>query len=269
MADCTCINREPGISVAEWREVMGVPADCELTAAQEGEIYEALLQADEDVARYAGWWPSATEVCEEIPVAIRYGGCQFTRAGASRWVTLAYGKVQSVLGVEFLRRGAAGDDSVCYVASPGAICVLDSDYGSVELADNAAAGCGCPQDIERVRIRYISGGDCDGEMRWKRLLSRYAATLLCSPFLCGVDLRCDGWDLYSLSETTQTDEFQRTTDDGGGWKEVVTTTTVTNTKEQRLPQNPRDYESPFGHTRAGVQLWRFLSNRRRLRAYRL
>lgn len=269
MADCACINREPGISVAEWREIMGIPADCELTAAQEGEIYEALLQADEDVARYAGWWPSATEVCEEIPVAIRYGGCQFTRAGASRWVTLAYGKVQSVLGVEFLRRGSAGDDGVCYVASPGSICVLDGEYGSVELADNAAAGCGCPQDVERVRIRYISGGDCAGEMRWKRLLSRYAATLLCSPFLCGVDLRCDGWDLFSLSETTQTDEVQRTEDSGGDWKEVTTTTVVTNTKEQRLPQNPRDYESPFGHTRAGVQLWRFLSNRRRLRAYRL
>jgi hypothetical protein len=43
----------------------------------------------------------------------------------------------------------------------------------------------------------------------------------------------------------------------------------TNTREQRLPQNPHDYQSPFGHTQAGVQLWRYLKSRRRLRAYRL
>lgn len=280
MAECEySAEREPSLSVAQWREIVGFPADCVLSVAQEQDIDEALRQADEDVALYAGWWPSATEVCEEIPVAIRYGGCFFARAGASRWVTLRFGKVQAVTDVAFLRRDAAfdaqGAAGGCYVVEPGAICVIDGQYGSVELDNRAAGRCGCPADIDRVRIRYVSGNPLPtspslGEAfpHFSRLLARYAGTLLCSPHLCGVDLRCDGWDSLTLTETTQTDDFQRTEENDGDWKEVTTATMVTNSKAQRLPQNPQDYQSPFGHHRPGVQLWRYLKARRRLRAYR-
>ncbi|MCL4864069.1 MAG: hypothetical protein KJZ93_31970 [Caldilineaceae bacterium] len=271
MAECEYdTEREPSLSVAQWREVMGLPAGCVLTLAQEQEIHEALLQADEDVALYAGWWPAPTVVCEEIPVAIRYGGCFFARAGASRWVTLRFGKVQAVEQVAFLRRDAGFDAQDmaggCYGVTAGAICVIDGQYGSVELDNRAAGRCGCPADIDRVRIRYVSGDS--GPLRFSRLLARYAGTLLCSPHLCGLDLRCDGWDSFTLTETTQTDEVQRTEDNDGDWKEVATSTAVATSKEQRLPQNPQDYQSPFGHHRPGVQLWRYLKARRRLRAYR-
>jgi hypothetical protein len=270
MAECEyCQGRAPSLSVVGWREAMGLPAECPLTPAQEVDVYEALLQADEDVALYAGWWPAPTAVCEEIPVAIRYGGCFFARAGLSRWVTLRFGKVQAVHEVQFLRRPGGCTPGVdCYAVAAGSICVVDGQYGSVELDDRAATDCGCPVDIERVRIRYVSGDGCT-DVRFSRLLARYAATLLASPHLCGLDLRFAAWDSYTLTGLEQAEEVKYTEDDDGDWSRVTTTSTGVKTQEHRLPRNPRDNQSPFGPTRAGVQLWRYLKGRRRLRAYRL
>jgi hypothetical protein len=274
MAACeSCPERQASLTVTQWQMLVGLPTDCTLTPAQAGDIAEALLQADEDVALYAGWWPLPTQVCEEIRVAIRYGGCFFARAGLSRWVTLRFGKVQRVESVEFLRRpGGCTPGVECYIAAPGAICVVDSQYGSVELDVRSAVGCGCPADIERVRIRYVSGDGCDAAdaPRFARLLARYAATLLPSPHRCGLDLRFDDWDSYTLAETetehTQEDIFGSDLDLND---RTMTDRTLTKSKEGRLPQNPTDYQCPFGPTRAGVQLWRYLKSRRRLRAYRL
>jgi hypothetical protein len=274
MAACqSCPERHPSLHVAQWQEMVGLPADCTLTPAQAGDVAEALRQADEDVALYAGWWPLPTQVCEEIRVAIRYGGCFFARAGLSRWVTLRFGKVQRIERVEFLHRPGSCTPGVdCYVAAPGAICIVDSQYGSVELDVRSTVGCGCPADIERVRIRYVSGDGCevDDAPRFARLLACYAATLLPSPHLCGLDLRFDDWDSYTLSESetehTQEDIFGSDLDLND---RTITDRTLTKSKEGRLPQNPQDYQCPFGPTRAGVQLWRYLKSRRRLRAYRL
>ncbi len=260
------------LSVNEWRTTMGLPTDCDLTPAQAEDVAAAIHQADEDVALYAGWWPTARQVCEEIPVAVQYGGCFFARAGLSRWVTLRFGKVQAVEAVEFLRRpGSCTEGDACYSAEPGAVCLTDSRYGSVELDVRSAAGCRWPNQIERVRIRYVSGDVGTGQpVRFRGLLARYAATLLCSPYLCGVDLRCDDWSSYTLTDT----EYERSEETIYGSQMNLDDYTETerwqtNTREQRLPQNPNDYQSPFGHTQAGVQLWRYLKSRRRLRAYRL
>jgi hypothetical protein len=269
MAECEYDQeREPSLSVAEWREIISLPADCVLTPAQELALHEALLQADEDVALYAGWWPAPTTVCEEIPVAVRSEGCCFARAGLSRRVTLRFGRVQRVEAVEFLRRAGGCTPGVdCYRVTPGAICVVDRRYGMIELDPWAAASCAA--NLERVRIRYVSGNG--GEMGGLRgLLARYAATLLPSPHLCGLDLRLDGWERYTLSdsETEQRQEHRF-----GMALELTERTlaerTLTKRKEQRLPQYANAAYSPFGSTPAGLQLWRYLKSRRRLRATRL
>jgi hypothetical protein len=269
MAEYECgLEREPSLSVVGWREVMGLPADCLLTPAQELAIHAALLQADEDVALYTGWWPAPTVVCEEIPVTVRAGECCFARAGLKRRVTLRFGRVQRVEGVEFLRRPGGCTPGVdCYAVEVGAVCVVDRRYGTVEL-DPWAAGS-CPVHVERVRIRYVSGSGRElGGLRG--LLARYAATLLPSPHLCGLDLRLDGWEHYTLtdSETEQRQEHRF-----GMALELTERTlserTLTRSKEQRLPPNPNAAHSPFGSTPAGVQLWRYLKSRRRLRATRL
>jgi hypothetical protein len=263
-----CPEREPSLSVAGWREAISLPADCVLTPAQELAIYEVLLQADEDVALYASWWPAPTVICEEIPVAIRSGECCFARAGLSRRVTLRFGRVQRVEAVEFLRRAGGCTPGVdCYAVEVGAICVVDRRYGTVELDSWAAVSC--PAHLERVRIRYVSGNG--GELGGLRgLLARYAATLLDSPHLCGLDLRFDGWDCYTLtdSETEQRQEHRL-----GMALEInernLTDRTLTKSKEQRLPLHAHAAHSPFGSTPAGLQLWRYLKSRRRLRATRL
>jgi hypothetical protein len=269
MAEYECgPEREPSLSVAEWREVMGIPANCVLTPAQELALHEALLQVDEDVALYTGCWPALTTVCEEIPVAVRADGCSFARAGLSRRVRLRFGRVQRVEAVGFLRRPRGCTPGVdCYAVTPGAVCVVDRQYGTVELDPWAAASC--PRAVERVRIHYVSGNG--GELgRMRSLLARYAATLLPSPHLCGLDLRLDGWERYTLSdsETEQRQEHRL-----GMALEInernLTDRTLTKSKEQRLPLHANTAHSPFGSTPAGLQLWRYLKTRRRLRATRL
>jgi hypothetical protein len=104
------------------------------------------------------------------------------------------------------------------------------------------------------------------------LLARYAATLLCSPFLCGVDLRCDPWDTFILTDTHHevTHEVQVAEKAG----EITTVTTDTDrtlvtVDQQRYPQNPSEFESPFGHLPAQVALWRYVRPRRRVRILRV
>jgi hypothetical protein len=123
--------------------------------------------------------------------------------------------------------------------------------------------------FERVRIRYVSGSG--GELGGLRsLLARYAATLLPSPHLCGLDLRLEGWDNYTLteSETEQRQEHRL-----GMALEInernLTERTLTKSREQRLPPNANAAYSSFGPTPAGLQLWRYLKSQRRLRAARL
>jgi hypothetical protein len=258
-----CQEREPSLSVAGWREAIGLPADCVLTPAQELAIHAALLQADEDVALYAGWWPAPTSIFEEIPITVRAGECCFARAGLSRRATLRFGRVQRVEGVEFLRRaGGCAPGVDCYAVEAGAICVVDRRYGTVEL--NPWATVSCPAGLERVRIRYVSGnGGVLGHLRG--LLARYAATLLSSPHLCGLDLRLDGWEIYSLSDS----ETEHKQEHSFGLAPEFTERTLTKRKEQRLPQPGNAAHSPFGSTAAGLQLWRYLKTRRRLRATRL
>jgi hypothetical protein len=261
-------ERAPSLSVVQWREAMGLPADCLLTPAQEVAIHEALLQADEDVARYASWWPAPTVTCEEIPVAIRSGGCCFARAGLSRRATLRFGRVQRVEAVEFLRRaGGCTPDVDCYVVTPAAVCVVDRRHGTIELDPWAAASCAA--HLERVRIRYVSGNG--GELGGLRsLLARYAATLLPSPHLCDLDLRFDGWERYTLTESDtehkQEHAFGMALEFTG---RTLTDRTLTKRKEQRLPLHANTAYSPFGSTPAGLQIWRYLKSRRRLRATHL
>jgi hypothetical protein len=50
---------------------------------------------------------------------------------------------------------------------------------------------------------------------------------------------------------------------------TLTDRTLTKRKEQRRPQPANAAQSPFGSTPAGLQLWRYLKSRRRLRATRL
>jgi hypothetical protein len=153
----------------------------------------------------------------------------------------------------------------------GAVCVIDAEYGAVELDDGAAAGCECPADIDRVRLCYVSGDvGADQAPRFAQLLAHYAATLLPSPHLCGMDLRFDGWDSYTLTDT----EVEHKQEDVLGSDlqindRTITDRTLTKRKEQRLPADPLNNRSPFGPTHAGVQLWRYLKSRRRVRAFRL
>jgi hypothetical protein len=115
------------------------------------------------------------------------------------------------------------------------------------------------------------------------LLARYAATLLCSPLLCGIDLRCPPWDTYTLTATeeqTETTHELKThidyEDHAVSVDEVVTdeseatvTTTVTRTTQHRYPQNAQEFASPFGHLPAQVALWRHLRPLRRVRVLRV
>jgi hypothetical protein len=269
MAEYECgPERAPSLSVPQGREAIGLPADCVLTPAQELTIHEALLQADEDVALYTGWWPAPTVVYEELPVTVRAGECCFARAGVSRRATLRFGRVQRVEAVEFLRRAGGCTPGVdCYRVTPGAVCVVDRRYGTIELDPWAAVSCAA--NLERVRIRYVSGNG--GELGHLRsLLARYAAALLPSPHLCGLDLRFDGWERYTLtdSETEQRQEHRL-----GMALEInernLTERTLTKRKEQRLPLHAHAAQCPFGSTAAGLQLWRYLKSRRRVRATRL
>jgi hypothetical protein len=274
-----CGVRANSISVENFCGLHGVDPTC-LNDVQRGEIERVLFLADEQVASYAGWWPAPTQLCEEIPVGIRYGTCLFTRAGAARGITLRYGKVTSIDQVEFMRRPSRS----CQGVTPGegdevetgAICVVDAEYGAIELDDRVVAQGGYPRDIERVRIHYTAGR-CDPLVHpLLFLLARYAATLLGSPLLCGVDLRCGPWDTFTLTdtedETTTTQEESRT-DAPGGVTTVVRAETVNRrlvtTDQQRYPQNPSDFESPFGHLPAQVALWRYLRPRRRVRILRV
>jgi hypothetical protein len=298
MAECeVCAPRTPSLTLDLWATIMQLPANCQLTPAQTADVLYTLEQVDEDVANYAGWWPTPTAICEEIPVAVRYGTCLFTRAGTSRWVTLRYGKVRAIESVEFLRRASAGCDpqGSCYSVETGAICLTDAEYGSVELNVQSQAICRCPADVERIRIRYTSGY-CEarsqiGAQPFAYLLARYAATYLESPVLCGVDLTGDAWQTYSLTDTeaestvTTETSHELTThidyeDNQVSVDEVVTdetdTTTTTNedralttTRQVRRPENPLDRQSAFGLLPAQLALWRFLRSRRRMRAYRL
>jgi hypothetical protein len=161
-----CDLRTASISVENFCGMHGVDPTC-LRDVQRGEIERVLFLADEQVAYYVGWWPAPTALCEEIPVGIRYGTCRFTRAGTSRGVTLRYGKVTAIDQVEFLRRPQVGCTGVvagnCYAVEPGAICVVDAEYGAIQLDDRHGAGCGYPRDIERVRIHYTP---LDAAIRW-------------------------------------------------------------------------------------------------------
>jgi hypothetical protein len=287
MADCeVCQPRVPSLSLALWATIMQLPEGCPLTPSQEADILYALEQADEDVATYAGWWPAPTAICEEIPVGIRYGTCLFTRAGASRGVTLRYGKVRAVERVEFLSgaRGQGGKVvAQCYTVEPGAVCVVDAEYGAVQLDDRAVFATLQPcnfASIERIRVRYTSGY-CSasseiGAQPFAYLLARHAATYLRSPILCGVDLRGDLWDTFTLTDTeeeTTTAHEEQVTHSPSGTTTVVRNETVNRalvtTDQQRYPQNPRDFDSPFGHLPAQVALWRYLRPRRRVKILRV
>jgi hypothetical protein len=279
MAECVYdLERQPSLSVAQWREMLGLPMDCLLSSAQEMEIGEALLQADEDVALYAGWWPAATSVCEEIPLKVHRGSIYFARTALRRSATLRFGKVRAIESVEWLRRterysalGVAPESAAnCLVATPGFLCLTDSQYGTVALAERNAGVGQCPPDIERVRIRYVSGDVAAGQTpRFDRLLARYAVSLLASPYLCGVDLRGDGWDRFTLTDTTQNDEVQTSEDEEGAATNTTRQTSSVTTKEQLRSLPAMAGQSPFGHTAAGLHLWRYLKPRRRTRIHRV
>jgi hypothetical protein len=272
-----CGVRTASISVENFCSLHGVDVNC-LTDAQRGEIERALFLADEQVALYAGWWPTPTQICEEIPVGIRYGTCLFTRAGASRGVTLRFGQVVSIDQVEFWR-GARGEGrgtgGACYAVSPGAICVVDREYGAIQLDDRAVFATLQPclfAPIERVHLHYTAG-QCEAVVQpFLFLLARYAATLLGSPFVCGVDMRGEPWDLFTLTNTEhEVTHDVKVTDAQGEITTVTTDTdrTLVTLAQQRYPQNPTDFESPFGHLPAQVALWRYLRPRRRVRILRV
>lgn len=272
----SCPPRYPSLSVAQWTAIMRIPAACQpLDAVTTNEIERAILRADEQISLYAGFWPLPTKICEEHEISRRLGRCQFTMAGQRGWITLCYGKVQSIDEVEFLR--LAGQNSCvreeCYSVEPGAVCLVDGDYGSVEIVDQIVGRCGYPQDISRVRIRYTAG-ECSLVEGFVWLIARLAASYLASPFLCGVDLRNDRWDFYNLGTTETTHEYVDKTDIGsdGGFDGAVRTTTdktVGTTKEVRAPLPQDWYLCPFGPTRAGYDMWQYLKPKRRLRAWRM
>jgi len=273
MAECEiCQVREPSVDVATWLAIMGINSvACPLTPGQTADLEFALRQADEDVAHYVGWWPSPVALCEEFGVRVQYGKggaarfCGFTRAGLSRWLTLRYGKVQSIDRVEFLyKRGSdlCMPNNGCYTAGVGAVCVVDAEYGSVELDERGAAAC-CGRNaaaVDRVRIHYTAGQCAAPAHPFGFLLARYAATYLCSPYLCGVDLRCDGWDVTSTTDIVR--DFKETIDYTDLARATAETTTTT-TKEVRLALPKNADACPFGRTWAGLRLWQFLRPRRR------
>lgn len=271
----TCPPRYPSLSVAQWRAILRIPAPCVIDDVTTNEIERAILRADEQIALYAGWWPLPTAICEEHEISRYKGRCRFAVAGNRGWITLRYGKVQRIDGVEFLRQagvnGCSSDE--CYTVDAGTVCLVDGDYGSVEINDRAVATWGCPPDISRIRIRYTAG-ECSLVEGLVWLLARLAATYLCSPFLCGVDLRNDRWDFYDLATTETTHETVDKVDLGSdhgfdGGIQTTTDKTVSTVAQHRAPF-PKDwYLCPFGPTRAGYEMWQYLKLKRRVRAWRL
>ena len=291
MAICvTCPAREPSVSVEEWKTLIRIPVTCALTAAEESEITRALLRADAEFARYAKFWPVATVVCEEHDLYFKSGRCRFDFGDDRGRLVLRYGKVQSIEEVEFLQKGSQtgncedGPSGECWTESKGSLCILDDESGLVELAQWQSTDC-VNYNLDRIRIRYTSG-DCG----YPDLLAPFAATFLPFPMLCGVDLRRDAWDRWTLTDTEHAVRDQ-TTDEGmsesisrsgttaaNNWSQGTnrSTTTVehevtdnTKIKEYRREPDKRDWACPWGLQPAQLALWRFLRGRRRMRAIRV
>ena len=273
-----CPPRVASISVEQWLSVMRIPATCVIDDITRNEIERAVLRADEEIANYAGWWPGVTAICEEHEIGVWKGRCRFAQAGARGWITLRYGKVRSIGQVEFLRlASSSGCDATeeCYSVESGAVCLVDGDYGSVEINSQSTATCSCPQDISRIRIRYTAG-ECGQLGAFPYLISRLAATYLCSPFLCGIDLRCDRWDFYDLNSNEAEHTGEETVNfegelDGStkSSSRKVTERTLAKTEQQHFPFPKNLYECPFGPTRSGWEMWQYLRSRRRLRIWRM
>ncbi len=283
-----CPPRVASISVAQWLTVMRIPATCVIDEVTRNEIERAVLRADEEIANYAGWWPGVTAICEEHEIGMWKGRCRFAQAGSRGWITLRYGKVRSIDQVEFLRAqgspastsSACGGSDECYTVEPGAVCLIDSDYGSVEIKPSASSMRSGPQDISnasisRIRIRYTAG-ECGQLGAFPYLIARLAATYLCSPFLCGIDLRCDRWDFYDLNSNEAEHTGQETVNfegelDGSvkSSSRVSTERTLAKTQQAHFPFPANLYECPFGPTRSGWEMWQYLRSRRRLRIWRM
>ena len=295
MAICvSCPEREASVSVEEWKTLMRIPVTCVLSPDEESEITRALLRADAEFARYAKFWPVATLVCEEHDLYFKSGRCRFDCGSDSGRLVLRYGKVQSIEEVEFLQKGPstssgcaaaepveAGD---CWTESKGSLCVLDDEFGLVELAQWQSTDC-VSYGLDRIRIHYTSG-DCG----FPDLLAPFAATFLPFPTLCGVDLRRDAWDRWTLTDTEHEVRDQTTEEEmsegisrsgttaANNWSQGTnrSTTTVehevtdnTKTKEYRREPDKRDWACPWGLQPAQLALWRFLRGRRRMRAIRV
>ena len=318
MAICvSCPAREASVSVEEWKTLMRIPVTCVLSPDEESEITRALLRADAEFARYAKFWPVATVVCEEHDLYFKSGRCRFDCGSDSGRLVLKYGKVQEIIEVEFLQRALrqaqgpaaasrqarrplsaaerstersrrspveaveAGD---CWTESKGSLCVLDDEFGLVELAQWQSTDC-VNYNLDRIRIRYTSG-DCG----YPDLLAPFAATFLPFPTLCGVDLRRDAWDRWTLTDTEHEVRDQTTEEEmsegisrsgttaANNWSQGTnrSTTTVehevtdnTKTKEYRREPDKRDWACPWGLQPAQLAMWRFLRGRRRMRAIRV
>jgi len=291
MAICvSCPEQEPSVSVAQFRQLMRLPATCVLSADAESEITRALLRADAEFAHYAKYWPAPTSVCEEHDLYFKSGRCRFDCGDDRGRLVLSYGKVSSIDGVEFLERGSQsgscsdGPGPECWTESKGALCVLNGDYGLVELARWQSTEC-VNYGLDRIRIRYTSG-DCG----YPDLLAPFAATFLPAPVLCGVDLRRDAWDRWVLTDTSNEVRDQTTDVDfsesisrsgatnANNWSQSTSRNTNTvehevtdlvKTKEYRREPDKRDWNCPWGLQPAQLNLWRFLRGRRRMRAIRV
>ncbi|CAN5733146.1 hypothetical protein BH10CHL1_BH10CHL1_06550 [soil metagenome] len=291
MAICvSCPERAPSVSLAQFKILMRLPPTCELAADEASEITRALLRADAEFARYAQYWPAPTRVCEEHDLYFKNNRCRFACGDTRGRLVLKYGKVERIEEVEFLQRGsqmvtcADGPSGECWTVSQAALCVLDGDYGLVELARWQASDC-VNYNLDRIRIHYTSG-DCG----FPDLLAPFAATFLPFPVLCGVDMRRDAWDRWTLTDTEhkvedkKVDEQMREgisrsgTTAANNWNQGTdrdTTTTThdviddTKVKEYRREPDKRDWHCPWGLQPAQLNLWHFLKGRRRLQAIRV
>lgn len=291
MAICvSCPAREPSVSVAQFKILMRLPLTCGLSADEEREILQALLRADAEFAHYAKYWPTPTAICEEHDLYFKAGRCRFDDGDMRGRLVLKYGKVQSIEAVEFLQRssptGTCADSpsDECWIASKGALCVLNDNYGLVELARWQSSAC-VSYNLDRIRIHYTSG-DCG----FPDLLAPFAATFLPFPILCGVDIRRDAWDRWTLTETDHQVEDKKVdehlsegisrsgTTPANNWRQSTDRDTTTKThdviedtkiKEYRREPDPRDWNCPWGVHPAQLRMWRFLKGRRRVQAIRV